>query len=757
MKSVRLLPVFLLASLLLIPLLPHPADAQDSLGVTGIGSIYDSWIDFGEMVCFDSVLYVPTGDRIRAFNVSDPAHPIPILEDHPSLQIACENMIRVDTLAICSIQLFGSDAIRVFDLGDVNDVHTVGTGTANYIGNPDRFLYMNGFVHIMDGSDHWTIFDLQDPAHPSLEFQMEFEDASSSDLAVYADHAYISSFGQDILIYDVTTPATPVQVGTIDLDEENEAYEYLSVMDHYLLFRHYSGLTEVFDLMPDPANPSLIGSFNFNGPGSGSWTIPSVTMFGTIGLIPHQPYGLAAVDFSDMTAPTVLGWFYDHIGDFLCRVGDTDTFALGSRWSEQFGLYDASQIAESVLTTVREIPSRWLVDATSSGEYIYCATTHGIATVHGYPINMLEEVSFIETEYEPEFIEISGGYLCVTSDYDDFVHLFRLDDPTLPEYLWSFEVYSGHGDQAAFAISHNRLAFYSDNRTVQMYDLSDATPSNPPVMIAESEGFASSFRFTRAAFVNGTTLVLHEQDYLESEYAVVSIRPPSTPQILFTGDIDRQNEPGLQKMVTGNKLRAFGMYEDYTEITFTNPSDPLIRHYTVDFDQLPYNPTHIEPCNGRYVAMNGGEIMVFDLLESTASRGIRFVESFEGGDDYSATDEALLVIDNGQLKVYSFLAQPNSVAGDAGGTLPSHSSMVACYPNPFNAATVVTIRVAGSAPVTLSAYNILGQQVGLLHQGVLSPGAHSIPFEADGLTSGTYFLRLQQGSQSDTRRVTLTR
>lgn len=65
------------------------------------------------------------------------------------------------------------------------------------------------------------------------------------------------------------------------------------------------------------------------------------------------------------------------------------------------------------------------------------------------------------------------------------------------------------------------------------------------------------------------------------------------------------------------------------------------------------------------------------------------------------------------------------------------------FPNPFNPSTEIRFGLPSAAAVELEILNILGQRVGLLVNGRLSAGYHSITFDASHLTSGIYFYHLQ--------------
>jgi hypothetical protein len=79
------------------------------------------------------------------------------------------------------------------------------------------------------------------------------------------------------------------------------------------------------------------------------------------------------------------------------------------------------------------------------------------------------------------------------------------------------------------------------------------------------------------------------------------------------------------------------------------------------------------------------------------------------------------------------------------------------YPNPFNPTTTIRYGLPQRSPVTLTIYNMLGQQVALLQNGEQGAGYHEVKFDARNLGSGVYFYRLHAGDFVETRRLLLVR
>ena len=77
------------------------------------------------------------------------------------------------------------------------------------------------------------------------------------------------------------------------------------------------------------------------------------------------------------------------------------------------------------------------------------------------------------------------------------------------------------------------------------------------------------------------------------------------------------------------------------------------------------------------------------------------------------------------------------------------------YPNPFNPTTDVTFTIPNDNYVRLSAYNINGQEVSVIHDGYQSMGEHSYTWNASDLPSGMYYIRLVSGNHVETMKAVL--
>lgn len=77
------------------------------------------------------------------------------------------------------------------------------------------------------------------------------------------------------------------------------------------------------------------------------------------------------------------------------------------------------------------------------------------------------------------------------------------------------------------------------------------------------------------------------------------------------------------------------------------------------------------------------------------------------------------------------------------------------WPNPFNASTTLGITLPRTGQARVSVVDVLGRTVAVLQDGVLAAGGHRIGFSGATLPSGMYWVKVQQGGNTEVTRVVL--
>jgi hypothetical protein len=80
------------------------------------------------------------------------------------------------------------------------------------------------------------------------------------------------------------------------------------------------------------------------------------------------------------------------------------------------------------------------------------------------------------------------------------------------------------------------------------------------------------------------------------------------------------------------------------------------------------------------------------------------------------------------------------------GTTPDRFTLHNNYPNPFNPTTRISFTIPMTDNVQVDVFNVLGQRVATLVNGVMPAGTHTLTFNAASLASGVYIYRIQSGN-----------
>ena len=95
-------------------------------------------------------------------------------------------------------------------------------------------------------------------------------------------------------------------------------------------------------------------------------------------------------------------------------------------------------------------------------------------------------------------------------------------------------------------------------------------------------------------------------------------------------------------------------------------------------------------------------------------------------------------------------------------TTPADFTLDQNYPNPFNSGTVIRSALSQSQQVELTVYNLAGQKVATLIEGLRQPGAYTVRWDGRDArerrsVSGIYLYRLQADMHTETRKLLMLR
>ena len=89
------------------------------------------------------------------------------------------------------------------------------------------------------------------------------------------------------------------------------------------------------------------------------------------------------------------------------------------------------------------------------------------------------------------------------------------------------------------------------------------------------------------------------------------------------------------------------------------------------------------------------------------------------------------------------------------GNLPIDFSLSAPYPNPFNSQTMIEFYIPIKGLVTLKIYDARGNEIIKIVNDIFDIGYHRVSWDAEHLSTGIYFLKIQSGRFTSTQKISL--
>ncbi|MEW6511796.1 MAG: T9SS type A sorting domain-containing protein [Bacteroidota bacterium] len=123
--------------------------------------------------------------------------------------------------------------------------------------------------------------------------------------------------------------------------------------------------------------------------------------------------------------------------------------------------------------------------------------------------------------------------------------------------------------------------------------------------------------------------------------------------------------------------------------------------------------------------------------------------------DSSGADSVKFLLDH---FYFTKLGAPDAVEENVTGEIPQSFRLEQNYPNPFNPSTTIQFSVVTAGKVSLTVYNVAGQLVGTVLEGVEhAPGTYRVNLDMSRNATGAYFYVLQQGTKREAKLMMLVK
>jgi hypothetical protein len=200
-------------------------------------------------------------------------------------------------------------------------------------------------------------------------------------------------------------------------------------------------------------------------------------------------------------------------------------------------------------------------------------------------------------------------------------------------------------------------------------------------------------------------------------------------------DEQRQVSENWYDFPSGRLLRTESVTSEWEDGQWV---DQLVQDLEYDEDGLP-------------------KLLVFRVLDDEES-AITLSERYEHDQNrllISAEQGMVFLGMDMLLARHTFTWAPDTGTNREEETVARIYALDPAYPNPFNPMTTLGYRTEAAGLLSIRVYDILGRHVQTLFDGLQSAGTHTVAFDAAGLPSGIYLIRMEAPGFAQSRKVML--
>lgn len=689
--------------------------AADQWHVNLAGSLYSNWKSAMDVEVRDTLAYVlDQSAGLTILNITDPDHPtevgrcylpgtgmrLEVSGDYAYIAAWGAGMLMVDVTNPANPSLAGAynpaNATQCVDLA-VNGqfVFTVdGGGTLRKldVSNPGdtRLLfsrggisspyvvgYHDGLVYVEDYSQI-QIIDADSLRQIGQDFRIPGADRITS-MCFEGDLAYFGTYSNGVFVVSVVDPANPSTLGSFDFES---SVDYLQCRDSLL----YCAVDNFWILdVRNPNRPRQYGYLDLPSNANG------IALAGNRVLVANQESGLRVIDISNPEIPAESGSY------------------------APMGCVTSTTKVENTLLVAVGADGMRLVDVTDPAQPV---ETAGVpAAIGAYAI-------------------ATNGLLSYVAGTRGGLRIVDVTNPNQPIERGVCRL-DGSGKVGAIQITGD-YAFAVTGRYVNTVNCSDPTHPTPGGLSPIDPDGYGLFNLNQLMYFAQGTAGLRIWD--------VSHAPQRT-------EIGFYNTPGRAYDVTVSGHIAY--VADYDRgVSIIDVSDSL-HPREIGYCETPGNATGVAVLWDNLFVADGLEgLRVFDVSDPR--------NPIESG-YYDTPGEALRVTVDGHFAYvsdfYSLQILDVQEAMTAGprpeNQTPTTYSLLQPFPNPFNSTARLGFELPVAGRVALDLLDINGRQIQNLQNQIAGPGHHEIIWNAAGVPAGVYLVRMSAGDAYFTRKVVL--
>lgn len=299
----------------------------------------------------------------------------------------------------------------------------------------------------------------------------------------------------------------------------------------------------------------------------------------------------------------------------------------------------------------------------------------------------------------------------------------------------------------------------SETFTVDVYSIDDVGGWVDSTLLHEYDfAFVSeSIGSVRADGLKGAPIPLFITELWASQWNVMGWVPYNWENDYYGTTEEDQNKvmivdgshPLAAGFFTGAEVEVVTPIAGSGPLTYSVPGIEIIQIATLAADA---NKTVVFGVEAGTVLYNNVNVMDGSYVSENRTAAVGIMAGFNG----NITDDGWKLIHAG----IEWITEGGNVGveSQSNNLKPSEYSLEQNYPNPFNPSTSIRFTMKEAGNVKLKVFDLLGNEAATVIDGEYkSVGSHTVNFDAHNLTSGVYFYKLEAGSFSEIKKMSLVK
>lgn len=733
---------YLLSSLLLVSILfPAFTQAQDSLGVTELGSLRFDWARAYDIATEGNYAYIADGNAgLRIVDISNWMNPVEV----GSFRTPGEaTMVAVHG----QTAFLGGDAITdylpnergyyerrsavyILDVSDRTNPRQVARWDSvtalKGIGVIEEYL----LVAYENQPTNLDIIDISDPTHPRL--------FTTQATANYVQRMLVK--GTDVFlthrvgftIYSLANPVEPREVGFANAN----AYLYEIAVDGNLICA-----SEGYSFHCFTRNGREIedrGEIAFKSPRGQSWSVNSITL--------RDGYATVGLRFNEDNIPLTTLRVLDVANlDAITTVAELPTATLYGRGIrfDGYGLFAAGAGGLGVVNLAdpnepsiieNRLSSNPVTRSVIDGDLAFLANGDGGWSIVDVTDPRQPQLQYVDRSRFVGGLAMAGGDLYTLGRW---LCSFDLTDPRRPVRMADW--YRGDGSRYYDLVSGGYL-FAGGESYTSIFDTS----------VPERPASIGSISISAVDAQDGDLVIGHSGGMSVWDISIPA-RPFRTASYTTEWPVfDIATKDSLAFAACGHNRASDGALH---VLSYQN----IYQIEEVSFLQLPGSGRSIALSDSfAFVAADYAGLRIIDVRDPSLPIETGHYDTPFRASSVQARGTTAYVSDSLAFRIFDCSEAMGRARRLIRTTGPTE--FLSAYPNPCNSSATVTFTLNNSGRIVLKAYDAQGRVAfDLSPQGASDPGVHTIRWDAGALPSGRYILSLEADGKSSSRPISIVR